>query len=85
MIIIMYMKKIHIEKPERGVVLGAPFDKAIVKYLLSKTNTGNLSNRWNRTDWVRYAVAQEIARRNNGKIPRDCLDMLKEFSADLNM
>lgn len=81
----MYMKKIHNEKPKRGVVLGKPFDDAIEKYLLPKTNTGNLSNKWNRTDWTRYALAQEIARRNNGKIPKACKDMLKEFTADLDL
>lgn len=81
----MYMKKIHNEKPKRGVVLGKPFDDAIEKYLLPKTNTNNLSNKWNRTDWTRYALAQEIARRNNGKIPKACKDMLKEFTADLDV
>jgi hypothetical protein len=81
----MYMKKIHNDKPKRGVVLGKPFDDAIEKYLLPKTNTNNLSNKWNRTDWTRYALAQEIARRNNGKIPKACKDMLKEFTADLDV
>lgn len=79
------MKKIHIKKPLRGVVLGAPFDEAIEKYLLPKTNRGNLSNNWNRTDWTRYALAQEIARRNGGVIPKSCKDLLKEFVPDLDL
>ena len=79
------MNKIHNEKPKRGVVLGKPFDDAIEKYLLPKTNTNNLSNKWNRTDWTRYALAQEIAKRNNGKIPKACKDMLKEFTPDLDV
>lgn len=83
--IIMYMKKIHIEKAERGVVVGAPFDRAIKKYLLPKTNKGNFSNKWNRTDWVRYVLAKEIALRNNGVIPKECKDMLKEFTPDFDV
>lgn len=79
------MKKIHDVKPARGIVVGAPFDEAIKKYLLPKTNKGNLSKKWNRTDWTRYALAQEIARRNNGKIPQNCKDLLKEFIPDLNL
>lgn len=79
------MKKIHDEAPERGVVLGAPFDRAIRQILIPKTNKGNLSNKWNKTDWVRYCVAQEIARRNGGKIPLECKVMLKEFIPDLDV
>ena len=88
MYIVLYtreMKKIHTKKPARGIVVGAPFDEAIEKYLLPKTNKGNLSNKWNRTDWARYALAQEISRRNNGKIPKDCKDLLKEFIPDLDV
>jgi len=83
--IIVYMKKIHKEKYNARIPIGKPFEEAIDKYLLPRTNKDNLSNKWNRTDWTRYALAKEIAKGNNGKIPKACKDMLKDFTPDLHM
>lgn len=81
----MCMQKKHTEPYTARIPIGKPFEDAIDMFLLPKTNNGNLSGKWNRTDWTRYALAQEIAKRNNGKIPKACKDMLKEFTADLDM
>lgn len=81
----MYMKKKHQIPPRKRIEIGVPFEKAIEKYLIPKTNTGNLSSKWNYTDWIRYSLAREIARRNGGKIPKDCMDILPEFISDIDL
>jgi hypothetical protein len=80
-----YMKKVHANSPIKRIEIGRPFEDAIRKYLLPRTNTGNLSTDWNTTDWVRYSLAQEIARRNGGQVPKSCKDMLKGFVPDLEL
>jgi len=82
---IAHMKKIHAQAPTKRIAIGKPFEKAIEKYLLPKTNTGNLSSNWDYTKWVRYSLAQQIAKRNGGKIPKACKDMLSEFIPDLEI
>lgn len=82
---IVNMKKIHNKSPKKRIALGVPFEEAIEKFLLPKTNNGNLSDEWNVTDWVRYSVAQQISRHNNGKIPKSCMDMLKKFVSDVEL
>jgi hypothetical protein len=77
------MKKIHETPPQKRIAIGVPFEKAISEYLLPKTNTGNILN--NYTDWVRYSLAQQIAKRNGGKVPKDCIDMLPELIPDLDL
>lgn len=79
------MKKIHKDKPQKRIAIGVPFERAIEKYLLPKTNTGNLSVKWNETDWTRWALAQQIAKRNGGKIPKDCAALLPEYIPDLDL
>jgi len=79
------MKKIHKKNPKKRIEIGVPFEEAIKKYLLPKTNTGNISRPWNDTDWVRYSLAKQIALRNSGKIPKDCKDLLPDFVPDLEL
>lgn len=79
------MRKIHSQTPRKRIEIGVPFERAIEKFLLPKTNTGNLSTNWDFTDWVRYALAQQIAKRNNGMIPKECKDMLPDFIPDLEL
>lgn len=79
------MKKIHREKAISRIQIGKPFEDAIEKILLPKTNKGNLSKKWNPTDWVRYALAKEIALRNKGEVPKNCKDLLKDFVPDLDL
>ena len=79
------MKRIHNKIPQKRIAIGKPFEDAIEKYLIPKTNIGNLPNSWDFTDWTRYALAHEIARRNGGVIPKECKDMLPEFIPDLDL
>lgn len=79
------MKRKHISPPQKRIAIGVPFERAIEKYLLPKTNNGNLSDKWDFTDWTRYALAHEISRRNGGVIPKECKDMLPEFIPDLDL
>ena len=51
--------------------------------LLENTNTGNLSNDWNRTDMVRYALA-ELYKRTGKPLPKDCIGMLPRYYSDLD-
>jgi len=81
----VYMKKVHEKSPIKRIEIGLPFEDAIRKYLLLRTNTGGLSADWNATDWTRYALAREIARRNGGRVPKACKDMLPEFIPDLEL
>ena len=81
----VYMKRIHSKPAKKRIEIGAPFEDAITKYLLPKTNTGNLSFQWSVTDWVRYSLAHEIAKRNGGVIPKACKDMLPEFIPDIDL
>jgi len=79
------MKKIHAIQPRKRIEIGAPFEDAVNRYLIPKTNKENLSPNWSVTDWVRYSLAQQIAKRNNGKIPKECLDMLPKFIPDMEL
>jgi hypothetical protein len=79
------MKKIHAQSPKKRITIGLPFETAIEKYLLPKTNNGNLSHAWNYTDWARYSLAQQIAKHNKGMIPKECKDMLPEFIPDIDL
>lgn len=76
---IMYMQKIHVQKSPR-IPIGKPFEVAIKEILFPLTNTGNLSRDWNVTDWVRYAIAEQL--RKEGALPDDCQAMLKRFYKD---
>lgn len=79
------MRKIFQQKPKSRIQIGCPFEEAIKKYLLPATNADNLSKDWTETDWTRWSLAAQIAKRNNGKIPKDCLDLLPEFIPDLDL
>lgn len=77
------MKKLHDQTPVKRIEIGAPFERAISEILMPKTNTGNLSHDWNMTDWVRYAIAQQLQRA--GGIPPECAAMLPKFYKDLEL
>ena len=77
------MKKIHKKPSKKRIDIGEPFEKAIRIYLFPKTNTGNLSPAWNYTDWVRFAIAEQLKR--SGEIPNECKAMLPKFYADLDL
>lgn len=79
------MKKLFTEQPKKRIEIGRPFEAAIKKYLLPKTNTDNLTADWDYTDWTRWSLAVQIAKRNDGKIPQDCMDLLPEFAKDLDI
>lgn len=77
------MKKIHTIRPKKRIAIGVPFEQAIEKILMPKTNTGNLSANWDITDWVRYAIAEQLKRAGN--LPRDCAAMLPRFHKDIEL
>lgn len=79
----IYMKQIHTTSPKKRIAIGEPYERAIREILMPKTNTNNLSNPWDYTDWVRYSIAEQLKRA--GKIPEDCAAMLPRFYKDLDL
>jgi hypothetical protein len=77
------MKIIHPEKPTKRIEIGKPFERAIRDVLMPKTNTGNLSSAWDYTDWVRFALAEQLKRAGN--LPAECAAMLPRFYKDLDL
>ena len=77
-----FMKHIHPAKPKKRIEIGVPFEDAIRDILMPKTNTGNLSSDWDYTDWVRYAIAEQL--KKAGNLPAECQAMLPRFYLDLD-
>ena len=77
------MKKIH-EKPSPRIQIGEPFERLIIRELLKKANTDNLSHDWNPTDMTRYALS-ELWKRTGKQLPRECVKLLPHFYADLDL
>lgn len=83
MVYTKHMRQTHTSPPKKRIEIGAPFEGAINEILMPKTNTGNLSHNWSVTDWVRYAIAQQLIKAGN--LPDDCREMLPRFYADLDI
>ena len=77
------MRKIHDKQPKKRIEIGEPFETAIREILMPKTNTGNMSSDWSMTDWVRYAIAEQLKRA--GDVPVECKKMLPVFYKDLEL
>ncbi len=75
-------KKINLSDSRKRIEIGKPFEDGIRDVLMPKTNTGNLSNNWDYTDWVRFCIAEQLKRAGN--LSENCRKMLPVFYKDLD-